>query len=172
MGQAKPYLVKAALAGAAAGATGTAAMDVVEYLRYRRGGGNQGFVPWETAQGVNKWDDASAPGRFGKQVVARITGQELPDRWARPMTDLVHWATGLGWGAQFGLVSRLSPAHQLAKSALLGPTAWLAGYVILPLAKVYKPIWKYDWPTLSGDFRTHMIYGTVTAASFAALTGR
>jgi hypothetical protein len=167
-----PTLIRAALLGAAAGAAGTAAMDVVEYRRYRQGGGTERLVPWETAQGVDKWQDASAPGQFGKRVTERLTGRELPDNWARRTTNIVHWATGLGWGAQFGLVNVVSRRHRLTLSVLLGPTAWLSGYVILPVARVYKPIWDYDRTTLAKDLGAHLAYGSVTAASFAALARR
>ena len=158
-----------ALAGAAAGAVGTMAMDLVEFRRYRRGGGTDRLIPWETAQGVSKWESASAPGQFGKRIVEALTGQELPDHWARTMTNTVHWATGIGFGAQFGLLCGLSERRQLALSLALGPTAWLSGYVILPLARVYKPIWDYDAVTLAKDLGTHVVYGSVTAACFAGL---
>ena len=49
-------------AGALAGAVGTAAMDFVLYLRYRRDGGAQSFPRWEFASDVDSWDKASAPG--------------------------------------------------------------------------------------------------------------
>ena len=117
----------------------------------------------------SKWESASAPGQFGKRIVEALTGQELPDHWARTMTNTVHWATGIGFGAQFGLLCGLSERRQLALSLALGPTAWLTGYVILPLARVYKPIWDYDAVTLAKDLGTHVVYGSVTAACFAGL---
>jgi hypothetical protein len=144
-------------------------MDLMEFRRYRRNGGSEELVSWETARSVGKWDDASAPGQFGKRLAERVTGQPLSDRWARTMTNGVHWATGIGFGAEFGLLSAFVNRHRLALSVLLGPTAWLTGYVILPLAKVYKPIWDYDSATLAKDLGTHIAYGSVTAASFAVL---
>jgi hypothetical protein len=47
---------------------------------------------------------------------------------------------------------------------------WLSGYVVLPLAKVYKPIWEYDARTLGDDFSAHVVYGAVVSSAFAALT--
>ena len=170
MTRAVRHPVKTAVLGATAGAAGTAAMDLMQYRGYRKGGGTEGLFAWETARGVNKWEDASAPGQFGKRVAERITGRPLPDQWARLTTNLVHWTTGLAWGAQFGIASGLSVRHRGALSVLLGPTVWLSGYVILPLANVYKPIWEYDRATLIKDFGSHMIYGSITAASFATLT--
>ena len=57
----------------------------------------------------------------------------------------------------------------ITRNVLLGPAVRLAGCVVLPLAKVYKPIWEYDAQTLRKDLSAHVLYGTVTAAAFAAL---
>ena len=164
--------LKAALSGALAGGAGTAAMDLVWFARYRRGGGTQKFLAWETAEGVDTWAKASDPGHVGQRLVERITGHKLPDRWARSMTNLVHWMTGLGWGAQFGLVNCSARRRHLELALLFGPAVWLARYAILPIAKVYKPIWEYDARALAKDFSAHIAYGTVTAATFSALTYR
>jgi hypothetical protein len=51
----------------------------------------------------------------------------------------------------------------------LGPSAWLSSYALLPLAKIYKPIWEYDAKTLADDLSAHLVFGTATAAVFAAL---
>jgi hypothetical protein len=162
--------VGAVALGAAAGAVGTAAMDLVWFARYRKGGGHQGLVAWETAEGVDKWDDTSAPGQVGRRVVEGFTQRELPDRWARTMTNTVHWATGLAWGAQFGVVAGSTRRRSWALGLLFGPLVWLASYVLMPLAKLYKPIWEYDDKTLAKDLSAHMVYGAATGATFAALS--
>ncbi len=164
------YAVRSGLAGAVAGAVGTVAMDLVWFERYRRGGGSQKFVAWETADGIDTWEKASAPGRVGQKLVKQLTGRELPDRWARSTTNVVHWMTGIAWGAQFGLVNGPSRRHWWEHALLFGPTVWLASYVVLPLAMVYKPIWQYDAKTLAKDLSAHLAYGAVAAATFAALT--
>jgi hypothetical protein len=162
--------VRSALAGAVAGAVGTMAMDLVWFERYRRGGGTQEFLAWETADGVDRWDQVSAPGRAGQKLVNHVTGRDLPDRWARSTTNVVHWATGVAWGAQFGLVNGPSRHHWGEHALLFGSTVWLTSYVVLPLAMVYQPIWKYDAKTLAKDLSAHLVYGGVTAATFAAVT--
>jgi uncharacterized membrane protein YagU involved in acid resistance len=88
---------------------------------------------------------------------------------ARPVTNLVHWMTGATWGALFGLASSVTGGRQLALSAGFGPTVWLSSYVVLPLLKIYKPIWEYDKTTLAKDLSAHLVYGRVTTATFAAL---
>ena len=73
------------------------------------------------------------------------------------------------WGAQYGLVAgslrRLRPGSGL----ILGPVVFGSGYLVLPLAKLYKPIWEYDASTLAKDFSAHLVYGLVTAEAFRLL---
>jgi hypothetical protein len=159
------------VAGALAGAVGTAAMDVVQYRRYRRDGGGERPVAWETAEDVKTWDQASARGRFGEMVESVVTGHEPPQSWARPTTNLVHWATGVGWAISYGVLASVTSKHPVARAVAFGPVVWLSGYAILPLAKVYEPIWKYDSRTLGKDLSVHLVYGAATTAAFAALVG-
>ena len=46
-----------------------------------------------------------------------------------------------------------------------GAAVWAAGYAVLPILGVYKPIWKYDVETLAKDLSAHLIFGTATAAA-------
>ena len=157
-------------AGALAGAIGTAAMDLLLYERYRRDGGKVTLERWEFARDVMSWDQASAPGQLGRKALRFATGHEPPDEWARATTNIVHWATGVGWGVQYGALASTTSRHPWARGLALGPVAWLSGYVVLPLAKVYKPIWDYDARTLREDLSAHIVYGAVVSAAFAALT--
>jgi hypothetical protein len=59
--------------------------------------------------------------------------------------------------------------HPWARALALGPVAWLSGYVLLPLARVYQPIWEYDAKTLARDLAAHLVYGAAVSASFAVL---
>ena len=156
--------------GALSGAAGTAAMDILLYLRYRRDGGNDSLWRWEFAGNVTSWDKSSAPGQLGQKLERFVTGQQPPDGWARTTTNLMHWATGIGWGLQYGALASRTSRHPWIRAFALGPSAWLASYAILPLAKVYKPIWEYDAPTLGDDLSAHVVFGTATSAVFAALS--
>jgi hypothetical protein len=55
------------------------------------------------------------------------------------------------------------------RAPALGPIAWTSGYVLLPLATVHKPIWKYDARTLANDLSAHVLYGTAVSAAYWAL---
>jgi hypothetical protein len=155
--------------GAVAGAAGTAAMDLVLYLRYRRDGGRDGFWQWEFSESVTGWDKASAPGQLGEKLERLAIGRQPPDTWARSTTNLVHWMTGIGWGMQYAALASRTSSHPLLRALGLGPSAWLASYAILPLARVYRPIWEYDAPTLADDLSAHIVFGTATSAAFAVL---
>ena len=163
-------IVRQLAAGAVAGAVGTAAMDLLLYQRYRRDGGKDAFATWELAAGVTSWEEASAPGLVGQKLERLVTRRPPPDRWARTTTNLVHWATGIGWGLQYGALAGRTAQHPLVRALALGPAAWLSGYAVLPLAGVYQPIWEYDARTLGEDLSAHLVFGGVTSAVFAALT--
>jgi hypothetical protein len=166
----KPTPLGAVVAGAVAGAVGTVAMDVVWYVRHRRGGATTGPLAWEFG-GVSTGDDVSAPGQVGQKVAERLVGHELDDRWAQPIQNLVPWGTGIAWGAQFGLVAGARGRRSWAAGLALGPVAWLTSYVVLPIAGVYRPIWEYDATTLAKDLSAHLVYGAATGAAFGSLAG-
>ncbi|GAA1852819.1 hypothetical protein GCM10009796_13560 [Microbacterium koreense] len=157
------------MTGALAAAVGTLAMDLVWFRRYRAGGGQERFAEWEFADDVKTWADASAPGQVGLKLERAVLREDPPDALARPTTNAMHWMTGIGWGAAYGVAARLFPRVQGAAAAL-GPVAWLTSYAILPVLGVYKPMWKYDRKTLGKDFSAHMVFGLVTAAAFSILS--
>jgi hypothetical protein len=47
---------------------------------------------------------------------------------------------------------------------------WTGDYVVLPLMKIYKPIWRYDVRTLADDLSAHLVFGIATAAAFRLLS--
>jgi hypothetical protein len=147
-------------------------MDALWYLRYRRGGGQRGPLRWEFSGDLDKWEDASAPGQVGKLVLERLLGHDVPGEWARPTQNTVHWAMGLGWSAQFGLMLGLTRRSSWTWGLVFGPVVWLSSYMVLPIMKVYKPIWRYDATALAQDLSAHLVYGVTTAAVFAALERR
>jgi hypothetical protein len=165
-------LAQSIFAGGLAGVFGTATMDTLLYVRYRRGGGIQGPLEWEFSTGLSKWDDVSAPGLVGKRILEGVLGHDVPDRWARSTQNVVHWATGIGWGTPFGAFVGSAKHRSWTWGLDLGPIVWLAGYAILPAAKIYKPIWDYDINTLAKDLSAHLVYGTTTGVVFAALASR
>jgi len=158
--------------GLVAGAVGTAAMDLLMYARYRRGGGDQALLEWELAAGLSDWDDAPAPALVGKRVVEGLFDVELAPQWARLTNNVTHWAYGVMWGAQYGIVAGSARVPHTWYGLALGTVAWGSGYVVLPLAKLYQPIWEYDAATLAKDYSAHLLYGAAAGLAFRLLAPR
>jgi hypothetical protein len=158
-------VVGRAARGALAGVVGTLAMDVLWWSRYRRGGGRDGFADWELATGTTSFDDAPAPGRVGQRV-AQLAGFDLPDERAAATTNVVHWLTGVGYGAAHGVLH--DRRRSLVGGMLTGLTAFVSSYATLGPLGVYEPIWEYDGRTLAQDLSAHLVFGVVTGAAYAA----
>jgi hypothetical protein len=155
--------------GVVAGAVGTAAMDALLFARYRGDGGDSGFAAWESSAGLDSWDQAPAPAQVGKRLVEGLFGRELAPERARLVNNVTHWAYGLLGGVQYGMVSGSLKAPRVRYGLPFGTSVWGAGYVVLPAAKLYKPIWEYDRVTLAKDLTAHLVYGLGTAAAFQLL---
>jgi hypothetical protein len=158
----------AVLRGAVAGAVGTAAMDAFWYARHRIGGGTQDPLSWEFG-GPSDWESVSAPAQLGRRLFEGFTQRPLGARWARLTNNVMHWGYGISWGAMFGVVGGSLRRLRPAEGPLLGATVWGSGYVVLPVAGLYKPIWKYSIGELAPDLGAHLIYGTTTVGAFAVL---
>ena len=155
----------AVVGGFLAGAVGTVSMDTIRYLRYRRAGGEDSWLAWEFAP-VESWDKAPDPGQVAKRVIEGFTQRELPDRWAWLTSTIMHWGFGSAWGALYGVLAgsarRPNPLYGVPFSTVV----WASGYLLLPEAGLYKPIWEYDAKTLASDLSAHLGYGAGTGTAF------
>jgi Protein of unknown function (DUF1440) len=158
--------VGAVVRGLLAGAVGTAAMDAYLFIRYRRGGGTTRFAEWELSSGLKAWEDAPAPAQVGKRLVEGMFQVELPAQHVPLVNNLTHWGFGIASGAGYGLVAGSLPNPRIRYGLAFGASVWAGGYVVLPAAKLYEPIWKYDIKTLANDLSAHLVYGLVTAAAW------
>jgi hypothetical protein len=149
-----------------AGALGTVAMDLVWYARYRRDGGESSFAGWEITRDVESWDQAPAPGRMGRKIIAALTGQDVPVERAAAVSNVMHWAYGVAWTAAYGV---LAPRPVWSGPAF-GAAVWASDYVTLPLAGIYKPIWEYDAQTLYKDLSAHLVFGTAADAALRLIS--
>lgn len=155
--------------GAVAGAVGTLAMDLVWYRRARAGGSDERFVDWEFATSTASFDDAAAPGRVAARL-AGLAGVDLPDEAAGLATNVVHWATGIGYGVGHGLVQHRRGA--VVGGVGTGLAAVASSYATLGALGVYEPVWRYDRETLQADVTAHLAYGLAVATAYRWLTRR
>ncbi len=161
--------VGAVARGLVAGTVGTLALDLVWYVRYRRGGGKSGFREWEFSSTVQGWEEAPAPAHVGKRLVEGMFQRDLPDSHAKLVNNITHWGYGLLNGAQYGIVAGSLRAPHVWYGLPFGAGVWGSGYVVLPAAKLYKPIWEYDATTLAKDLSAHLAFGVGTAVTFRIL---
>jgi hypothetical protein len=146
-------------------------MDALLFARYRRGGGKTRFAEWESSAGVKSWEDAPAPAHVGKRLVEGLFQIELPPQRARLVNNVMHWGYGIVNAAGYGIVAGSLPRPRIVYGLPFGATVWASGYVVLPAAKLYEPIWKYDIKTLGDDLSAHLTYGLTTAAAWQVLAG-
>jgi hypothetical protein len=156
--------------GLVAGALGTAAMDALLFIRYRRGGGTSPLREWELSAGISEWEQAPAPAQVGKRLVEGLFGLKLPPTRAALVNNVTHWAYGMLGGAQYGIVAGSLSTPRIRYGLPFGASVWAASYVVLPAAKLYEPIWKYDVRTLADDLSAHLVYGLTTAAGLRLLS--
>ena len=156
--------------GLVAGAFGTLAMDALWFARYKRAGGESGFGAWEFSSDLDGWEEAPVPAQVGKRLLEGLFARELPPERAALVSNLTHWGFGMLGGMQYGVVAGSLRAPRVRSGLPFGAGVWASGYVVLPAAKLYKPIWEYDRATLAKDLSAHLIYGTGTAAAFRLLS--
>jgi len=162
----------AVVRGSLAAAVGTTAMDWLWYRRYRRGGGTARFADWESSAGIADWESAGTPAQIGRRIAEGVLQIELPPESARLVNNVVHWAYGLGWGAVYGIVAGSLREPRAAHGVLFGTGVFAGDYVVLPLAKLYKPLLEYDPRTVWEDYSAHLVFGVGTAAAFRLLSTR
>ncbi|MFF2959211.1 hypothetical protein ACFVT1_09910 [Streptomyces sp. NPDC057963] len=165
----QPAPLGAVGAGLAAGVIGTVCMDTVRFLRQRRAGGEHNALRWEFAP-VRTWQEAPDPGQVGKRLAEAFTLRELPDSAAFPVSTFMHWAYGVGNAAFYGVVCASLGKPHVLYGLPYGALVWLSGYVLLPIAGLYKPIWTYDAKTLGDDLTAHLAYGVGTSSAFWLLS--
>jgi hypothetical protein len=156
--------------GLISGAVGTATMDALLFVRYRRDGGTSRAVDWELSKGLSTWADAPASAQVGKRLVEGLFEVELPPTRASLLNNVTHWAYGIFQGTLYGLVAGSLPEQKVGYGLPFGAVVFAGDYVFLPAAKLYKPIWQYDIETLAKDLSAHLIYGLATATTFRLLS--
>jgi hypothetical protein len=163
--------IGAIVRGLIAGAVGTAAMDALLFERYRRGGGDEAVGEWEFSEGLSSWEDAPAPAKVGKRLVEGLFQIEIPATRVPLVNNVTHWAFGILGGAQYGIVAGSLRKQKVLYGLPFGASVWAGGYVVLPAAMLYKPIWDYDVKTLAKDLSAHLVYGLTTATVLRLLSG-
>ncbi|CAN5498365.1 hypothetical protein BH24ACT5_BH24ACT5_10670 [soil metagenome] len=157
--------------GMVAGAVAMTAMDALWYKRYRDGGGRDDFITWEFSSPATEFgDDAPAPARVGK-FAADAIGIDLADSAVGMTNNVVHWATGVGWGKAATVANAVLPLSPLTVGIGTGVAAWGTSYAVLGQLGIYEPITAYDTDTLWNDLSPHLVFGTTLGLAMALTRG-
>ncbi|AGL17992.1 hypothetical protein [Actinoplanes sp. N902-109] len=146
------------LAGAAAGAAGTAALNAATYLDMTVRGRAASSTPEQTVEALEDRLPVSVPGE-GDTRTNRVSG----------LGSLTGVITGVGIGATWGMLRRAGFRPPLPVGAVLaGITAMASTDVSMARLRVTDPrSWSAtDWVS---DLLPHLIYGAVTYATVSAL---
>lgn len=164
--------IGALVRGAVAGLAGTLAMDALWYRRYRRGGGEDGFLDWELSAFTESYEQAGAPAQVGKRIVEGYLQRDLPPGSAKAMNSAVHLLTGVGWGVAHAVATSSTRAPRVRTGLVTGATAWAASYAMLAPAGIYDPISEYPPSVLWQDLSAHLVFGIGTGVAFGTLAPR
>ena len=150
---------------------GHGVLDAANFAQYKAGGGTDDPLAWEFSAGLDSWEKAPAPAQVGKRLYEGLLQKELAPELGPhgQQRDPLGLRDVLGGGVRGGGVIDRAPA---AAGAVVRHR-WCGCRVtsVLPLAKLYKPIWQYDAKTLAKDWSGHLAYGTGTSVAFTVLSG-
>lgn len=135
--------------GILAGVAGTAVMTAVSAVEMRMQDRETSTVPAEAAEEFVGFDVSSEEGK-------------------KKLTNVVHWAYGIGWGAFRGL---------LCSFGIRGPEAtgtyfagvWGVGLVMLPVLGVAPPPQEWGRKAVAMDAAHHAVYAGATDLAFRFL---
>lgn len=163
MGQ--PSVARSLFRGLVAGVAGTAAMTAAQLVAAKLRGQDGGTPVPES------WEDAPAPAQVAKKGAAALgEGDRIRTEHVPALTNAMHWAYGVGWGAVYGLAARRARPTPVAGAAALGGGIWAAQYAELVPLGISPPPWELPPQELALDLSFHAVYAGAVAAAYAALT--
>jgi hypothetical protein len=153
--------------GLVAGAIGTAAMD--GYQRLAGALRNSDSSSSDESNGPKDWSKAPAPAQVGRRIIKGVFKRDVSADHIALLTNAVHWAYGISWGALYGILQASIRGNAMARGVAFGTGVWGTAYVVLPAMKLYKPMWEYPPKTLVVDLSYHLAYGIGVAGAYRVL---
>jgi hypothetical protein len=155
------------IAGLAAGAAGTAALNMAAYLDMLVRGRPASELPAQVAGRMA--DEVGVPLDFpAPNQVGAVTGSQVKNR-QEAVGALLGYSNGLGFGVAYGLARLVVPRLPLwISGAILGSATMAASDVPATSMRLTHP---RDWSTADwlADIVPHAAYGLVTVLTFEML---
>ncbi len=154
--------IKGALCGLAAGAGASAIMDVYWKIVKEAIGDR----PEQKPKGKNDGQKEEQPSTqiVADKVSEALTGQEVPKKDKAKAGVGVHYATGLLFGALFGIAAALRPRLGIVGGLLYGAAIWAAlDEVALRLLGIAPDPKKVPAAEHAQALGAHLAYGSSTA---------
>src|SRR5262249_41879205 len=128
--------------GLLAGLAGTAAMTVWQELAAKlqpAGGGDSE----SHGSASDPWEGAPAPARVAKLIGEEVFHLEVPASRIGFLTNAMHWSTGIGWGAAYGLLAAARGRSTRGDGLAFGSIVWASSYAQLVPLGIYELPWQY-----------------------------
>lgn len=153
--------------GVAAGVAGTAALTAVQTaVAIKRGSSAEEAVAPDPPE---SWGDAPAPGQVGERLLRVLFGRPPSTQNANTVTNVVHWAYGVGWGGLYGIVQGSLRARTIVAGTAFSGVVVASAYTVLPAMRIYDKPWEYAPSTLAKDAGYHLVYGLTVAGAYRLL---
>lgn len=160
------------LAGMAAGAVGTVALNITTYLDMTLRGRPSSDVPEKAAGRLANIADVDLSSKSADDGPDAKRARDTAQSRRTAIGALLGYATGLGVGALYGLTSpRLRRVPTSIVALLLGATAMAGSDVPTTMLGATDPR-KWGAPGWLADLVPHLAYGTFTALVFHAVAPR
>ena len=141
--RAKPSVIKGLLAGLIGGLAGTAVKSLAEKIAPPRPPGRE-----------------APPTKLADDLAESVTGDELDGAEETAATEFIHWTTGGGAGAVYGLFADFFPLVTAGKGTAFGTAFFaLAHEAALPALGLTPPPQKIPLKEHANEFVTHALYG-------------
>lgn len=148
--------------GLASGLVGTTTMTAWQELSARllSGDGDGAAAPPPAARIDERWAEAPAPAQVARLLSLRLLRRDIPVARIGVATNVMHWATGIGWGTVYGLATERPRSPALPAGLAFGALVWALSYAQLVPLGIYEPPWRYSPKVLAEDLSYHLAYGT------------
>jgi hypothetical protein len=112
------------------------------------------------------WEEAPVPAKVAKRIGEGIFQKRVSPDLIPLLTNVMHWGTGIGWGAVYGLIAGSVRLPPLRSGLAFGAGVMAMSYVQLVPMGLYELPWKYSPEELGTELGYHLAYGAGVGASW------